>query len=143
MTFKELNAVVSLLGSIIAGIWLANDLMAAGGLEADVSAAAVKLLWVIGFLVIFNVVGMILAVILASILRGEEVKDEATDERDRLVSAKALGNGYLVTSIGMLGTLFAFAFGWEATPAVHILFGGALLAGAVEAGSRLVYYRIG
>jgi hypothetical protein len=48
-----------------------------------------------------------------------------------------------VASLAGLAALIVWALGYEVTTGVYVLFGGLMLAGAVDAGSRLVYYRIG
>jgi hypothetical protein len=78
-----------------------------------------------------------------SIARGEEIKDEKADERDRFISTRSERNGYAVTSIAAALALGAVAFGAEPMTAVIALFVAPMLGGVVSAGSQLVYYRIG
>jgi uncharacterized membrane protein len=144
MSFKELTAWVQIIGAIIIGGWLINDALS-GGFESTMplSAIAMKLLWAIGAVIVFNIVGIIIAAILVSIARGEEIKDEKADERDRSISDQSNRNGYVVTSVVAALALGAVAFGAEPTIAVAALFIAPMLGGVVSAGSQLVYYRVG
>jgi hypothetical protein len=81
--------------------------------------------------------------ILVSIARREEFKDERADERDQAVGLRGMRNAYFVASIAGVVTLFCLAFGVNPGGAAYALFGGLMLAGVVDAASRLVYYRIG
>lgn len=141
MTFKEMNAAVMLLGAVVISVWVLL-----GALEdptTTLSAVATRLCWAVLATVVFNIVAIIVFTILISIAQGREFKEERTDERDRFVAAKAMRNGYFVASLGGLAALIVWALGYEATSGVYVLYGGLMLAGAVDAVSQLVYYRIG
>jgi hypothetical protein len=141
MTYKEWEAVVNILGAVVIGAWVIFE--AVSDPATSVAEAAARLLWAILFVVLFNIAAMIVMTILVSIARGQEFKDERADERDRAVSLKGMRNGYVVAStIGAL-SLFPLAWGYDPAVAVYVLFGGLMLAGVVDAASRLVYYRIG
>jgi hypothetical protein len=142
MTVKEIQSWVMVLGAIVISGWVAWD-AANGGVAASVGEAAWKMLWAVGYVIVFNIFAMILGVILVSIVRREEVRDEATDERDRLVSSKAMRNGYFVLSTGVVGVLLWQALGLPAELGPYALYGISMLAGAVFAASQIVYYRIG
>lgn len=141
MTFKEMNAAVMLLGAVVISAWVLKD--AIGDPTLSLSAVATRLCWAIGASIVFNIVAIIVFAILVSIAQGREIKDEAADERDHAVGGKAMRNAYVVASLGGLAALIVWALGWEATTGIYVLFGGLMLAGATDAVSRLVYYRIG
>ena len=141
MTFKEMNAAVMLLGAVVISAWVLKD--AIGDPTLTLSAVATRLCWAILASIVFNIVAIIVFTILISIAQGREFKDEQADERDRLVGAKAMRNAYVAASLAGLAALIVWALGYEVTSGVYVLFGGLMLAGAVDAGSRLVYYRIG
>ena len=50
---------------------------------------------------------------------------------------------YFVASITGLVCLVMLAFGVEPALAIYALFGGLMLAGVLDAASRLLYYRLG
>ena len=143
MSFKELTAWVQILGVLAVGGWLINDALNGGFASAiPLSAIAMKLVWTIGAVIVFNIVGIIIATILVSIAQGAELKDEKADERDRSISDQSNRNGYVVTSILAALALVAMAFGAEAMIAVLALFVAPMLGGAVSAVSQLIYYRV-
>ena len=144
MSFKELTAWVQIIGAVVIGGWLVNDAIN-GGFASTVplSAVAMKLLWAIGAVIVFNIVGIIIATILVSIAQGAELKDEKADERDRSISDQSNRNGYVVTSLFAALALGAVAFGAEPIVAVVALFVAPMVGGVVSAGSQLFYYRVG
>jgi hypothetical protein len=99
--------------------------------------------WAIGFTVLFNIVAVIGMTIAVSIARRQEFRDERADERDRSIAAKSMRNAYFVGSVTGLAALLIFASAADPSLAIYMLFAGMLLAGAVDAASRLVYYWIG
>ncbi|UJW86759.1 hypothetical protein [Devosia sp. SL43] len=141
MTFKEMNAAVMLLGSVVISGWVLRD--ALSGPPMALSDVAARLCWAIGAAIVFNIVAIIVFAILVSIAQGHEIKDERADERDRAIGAKAMRNAYVVASLAGLAVLVTWAMGQEATTGAYVLFGGLMLAGAADATSRLVYYRLG
>jgi hypothetical protein len=141
MTFKEMNAAVMLLGVVVVSVWVLRD--ALGTPDAALPEVATRLCWAIGASIVFNIVAIIVFAILVSIAQGREIKDEAADERDHAVGAKAMRNAYVVASVAGLAALIVWAMGWEVTTGVYVLYGGLMLAGGVDAASRLVCYRIG
>ena len=143
MSFKEWTAVVQLAGVVVITIWLANDLTSGGMGELTVAAVAMRLLWAIGAIIVFNIIALIVVAILVSIARREEFKDEKDDERDRLITAKSSRNAYAVVSVSAACGLVALAFGVDPVIGAYALFGAPMLGGTADAVSRLVYYRIG
>ena len=143
MTMKQWNAAIQLVGLVVVGTWLVLDGMGAAGPGSDFAAVAMKLVWAIGAVIIFNILGSILTVILVSIVTRTELKDEKADERDALIDAKAMRNGGAVTSVLAALSLLAVALGVAPGFAVYALFVAPVLGGATDAVSRLVYYRIG
>lgn len=133
---------VMVLSAIVISAWVAWEAVAFG-VPASPSEAAGKMLWAIGYSILFNIVAVIVGVIVMSIAQREEVRDERADERDRVINSHAMRNAYFVLSIGVLVVLFAQAFGLVPQLAPYGLFAVSMLAGAVFAVSQLVYYRVG
>ena len=143
MTFKEWTAAIQVLSGIAVAGWLGIEAMGGGIADGTVQGVATQLLWAIGAVIVINIVAVIVIAILVSIARGEELKDEAADERDRLVAGKANTIGYALTSIAAALGLGALAFGADPVVGAYVLFGAPMLGGIADAVSRLVYYRIG
>jgi hypothetical protein len=141
MTFKEMNAAVMLLSTLVISAWVLRD--ALGDPSATVQVVAARLCWAMLASIVFNIVAVIVFTILVSIAQGRELKDEASDERDHAVSSRAMRNAYVVASAAGAAGIFLWAFGFEFTTGIYVLFGGLMLAGATDAVSRLVYYRVG
>ena len=142
MSYKQWNAAIMVTSALIFSAWvgwrLIND-----GPPADVSAGAWQMLWAIFYVIIFNIGASILVTIVVSIIQREELVDEAGDERDLAVGARAMRNGYGVLSVATAGVIVALALGLDTVMVPHVLFGISMLAGGVFAASQLVYYRIG
>jgi predicted membrane protein len=144
MTFKELTAAVQLISVAVVIWWVWSQVGGNPEVTTSVPAAATMLLWAIGISVVFNIAAMILGAILVSIAQRAQMKDERADERDRSVNDRSMRNGYLVMSVGALVALLVLAFGnVPPVTAAYALFAAAMLGGAADALSRLVYYRIG
>lgn len=142
MTYKEWNAAVMVASALAISGWVVYGI-ADGGFAADPIEAARRMLWAVGYVIAFNVVAMILISIAVGIAQREALADEAEDERDRAVNARAMRNGYMTLSIGVLLVLIAQAVGIDAALVPYALFGVSMLAGGIFAASQLVYYRIG
>jgi Cu/Ag efflux pump CusA len=140
MTFKEMMAGVQLLGVAVVGGWLGWDALNGGAVGSTVDIA-VKLLWAVGAMIAFNIVGTIIATIVISIIQRAELRDEPSDERDHLVSAKSLRNSAIATSIAAALALIPLAMGAEASFAVYALFAAPVIGGTINALSELYYYR--
>ncbi|MBL8597913.1 MAG: hypothetical protein JNL14_09275 [Devosia sp.] len=142
MTHKELEAWVMVLSAVVISGWVWWD-ATRNGVPADVSGAAWKMVWAIGYSILFNIIAMIVGHILFGIFTGgRELADEKADERDRLINGRAMRNGYFVLSIGVLGVLVWQGLGLSAELGPYALFGISMLAGGIYALSQLVYYRI-
>jgi hypothetical protein len=141
MSFKEWTAVIMLVGQVVITAWLVNDWM--GSPPETVQAAATTLIWAIVYMVVFNIVAAIVMAILISIARREEFKDEAADERDKVIATKSMRNAYFATSIAGVVTLLMLALGVDPVLAAYALFGAMMLGGTADAVSQLVYYRLG
>lgn len=141
MSFKEMMAGVQIVGVFVVAAWLAWDATSGGLSGIGTAGVAIKLLWAVGGLVVFNIVGTIIATILVSIVQREVVKDEPADERDMAIEAKSLRNGGIATSIAAALSLIPLAMGAEANFAVYALFIAPVLGGAVNAAFQLYYYR--
>lgn len=141
MSYKEWEAVVNIIAALVIGAWVLFEALT--NPPVTVEAAAGRLLWAILFGVLFTIAAMITMSILVSIARREEFRDEKADERDKLVGLRAMRNGYVVASIAGIACLLTLAFSANPAEAAYILFFGLMLAGVVDAASRLIYYRIG
>ena len=133
MTYKELNAAVMILSGAGIAAWVAWQ--AVGDPAPDLVSVAWRLLYAIGFTIIINIVLIILATIVVSIARREELKDERADER-------SMRNSYFALSVGGLGVIVAMALGQGPIVAAYGLFAVLLIGGLIDPISRLVYYRI-
>lgn len=140
MTFKEMMAGVQITGVIVIGAWLAWD-AANGGAAVSTVDVAIKLLWAVGAMILFNIVGTILATIVISIAQRAELKDEPADERDLAIEARSLKNGGIATSIAAALALVPVALGVDANFAIYALFIAPVIGGAVNALFQLYYYR--
>ena len=140
MTSKEMMAWVQLLGVAVVGGWLAWDALN-GGTVGTTAEIAQKLLWAVGAMVGFNIVGAIIGTILVSIAQREELKDEPADERDHAVAARSLRNSGIATSIVAALALIPLALGVDANLAIYALFVAPVIGGTINAASELYYYR--
>lgn len=140
MTFKEMMAGVQLLGVAVVGGWLAWDALNGGaaGTTADV---AIKLLWAVGAMIVFNIVGTIVGTIVVSIVQRAELRDEPSDERDHAISARSQRNSAVITSILAALALIPLAMGADPKLAIYALFVAPVVGGTVNALSELYYYR--
>ena len=141
MTFKEMMAGVQIVGVIAVGGWLAWDAVNGGAVGASAADIAIKLLWAVGGLIVFNIIGAIVGTILISVVQREELKDEPSDERDLAIEARSLRNGGIATSIAAAVSLVPLAMGVGGNFAVYALFIAPVIGGAVNAAYQLYYYR--
>jgi hypothetical protein len=141
VTYKELNAVVMILGGVGISAWVAWR--AVSDPAPNLESVAWRLLYAIGLNILINIVLMILATIAVSIAQRQELKDERADERDRAVTDRSLRNGYFAVSLGGLAVIVVLAFGHGPVVAAYALFAALMLGGLIDPVSRLVYYRIG
>ena len=140
MTYKELNAAVMILSGAGIAAWVAWQ--ALSDPAPDLVSVAWRLLYAIGFTIIINIVLIILATIVVSIARREELKDERADERDRDINDRRMRNSYFSLSVGGLGVIVSMALGQGPIVAAYGLFAVLLIGGLIDPISRLVYYRI-
>lgn len=140
MTFKEMMAGVQLLGVVAIGGWLGWDALN-GGATGTTAEVATKLLWAVGGMIGFNIVGTIIGAILVSIAQGAELRDEPADERDHAVAARSLRNSGIATSILAALALIPLALGVDANLAIYALFVAPVVGGTINALSELYYYR--
>jgi formate/nitrite transporter FocA (FNT family) len=143
MTFKEWSAMSMLAGQALVTAWLVDDAMRAGALGRSVAQVSRTLMWATAAMVAFNIVATIVVAILVSIVRREELKDEAADERDRAVQTRSMRNAYIALSTGAACSLLLLALGLDPVVAAYALFTALMLAGATDSASQLYYYRFG
>jgi hypothetical protein len=143
MSYKEWNAGILLVASLLISAWVAYDATYAGTFGAPVAHLAQTLIYAILISIGFNIVAVIAVTIGVSIARREQFKDERADERDRAVAAKSMRNAYFALSIGGAATLAVLAWGPGGNLGVYALFAALMLANATDSASRLYYYRIG
>jgi hypothetical protein len=143
MTMKELTAGVQLTGVVLAVAWLALDYLALSPGTASVAGTAVKLIWVVAAMLVFNLVASVASITLVSVLQQQSIEDGPMDERDRAIEAKSLKNSAIITSSAAALALIPLAMGADPVFAVYALFIAPVLGGAANAVSQLIYYRIG
>jgi hypothetical protein len=137
MSFKEWTAVVQLAGQAVVTVWLVYDATHLAAVYWTIPSVATKLLWVIGFMVLFNIAGLILVSIGVAIARREEFKDERPDERDQTVFNKSNRNAYHTVSAGGLVTIVFLATGQDPVLGLYVLFAILMLGGV---GRRLAAF---
>lgn len=139
MNGKELTAWIQIIGGIAVLAWLAFKVAGEGfGTPATL---ATTLLWAIGAMIVINIVGIIVAAILVSIVRREELRDEPADERDDAHDARASRIGYAASGIVAAGALIPVALGADPVWAVAALFLAPLAGGLVHAVTLIALYR--
>lgn len=143
MTFKQMTAWIQIVAAVIVGVWLLQDVLQPGAFPETIGEAAKRLLWALLFIIGFNILASIVLAIVVSIVQREELKDEWADERDKTVNARAGRNAYYVLSILGACTLLFLALGGDPAGAAYMLFAALMVAGATDAASRLLYYRLG
>ena len=143
MSYKEWNAGILLIASLLIGAWVAWDAFFGGTFAGPVSHLAQILIYAILVSIGFNIAAVIVVTILVGIVRREQFRDERADERDKAVTAKAMRNAYLALSIGGAVTLAVLAWGPGGTVPIYVLFAALMLANATDSASRLYYYRVG
>lgn len=143
MTFKEWTAALQLVGLAIAATWLLLDATHRAAADWTIAAVATQILWVIAFMVVFMIAGLIAVSVGLAAARREEFKDVQPDERDLAVEAKSCRNAYRTVAFGGIAVLIFFATGQDPVLGIYVLFGTLMLGGLAEATSQLVYYRIG
>jgi hypothetical protein len=143
MSFKEWTAAGQLIGEVIIVGWLVWDALGGRAAGLGITDVAVRLCWAIVAMIGLNILLTILAVIVGSIVAGEELKDEKADERDMSIDARSGRNAGYVTSGAAGLSLLALALGADPIFAVYALFAAPALGGATDSVSRLIYYRVG
>ncbi len=143
-SFKELTAWVSL--AVILFFYGSFFLHTADHVDADTTLRSLA-----GMVATLVVIEIILMIVLG-IFSGRE--DQSTDERDRLIGAKAYRNAYFIVAAGITFAIFYSLVpdlskavdGLGLPPATilaHLLVLSLVAAEAVNFGSRIVYYRAG
>lgn len=140
MSHKQWSAVAMIASQLLIIGWVVVDRSNNPEQYETLRDVAVQLAWAIGYAIVLNIIISILVVILVSIARGEELKDERADERDRAIAARSLRNAYFVLSIGALTALMTIAVGYSAVAALYILFGAMAVAALTDSVSQLAYY---
>lgn len=143
MSYKEWNAGILLVASLLIGAWVAWDAVFGGTLAGPVSHLAQTLIYAILISIGFNIVAVIVVTIIVSIVRREQFRDDKADERDRSVTARSMRNAYLALSIGGAATLAVLAWGPGGTIPIYMLFAALMLANITDSASRLYYYHVG
>ena len=141
MTYKELNAAVMILCGAGVAAWVAWQAVMVPA--PDLESVAWRLLYAIGLNIIINIVLMVLATIVVSVSRREELKDERADERDQAITDRSMRNAYFAVSVGGLAVIVLLAMGQGPIVAAYALFAALMVGGLIDPISRLVYYRVG
>jgi hypothetical protein len=139
MTFKEWQAVITLVSEVLVVGWLVLNPVP----DATVVAVATRLMWAIGVLIVFNIVVNIAVVIAISVARQREFKDDPADERDKSVIARSARNAQFVLSFAVVLTLLGLALGVDPVIGAYALFAALMLSGVADNVSKLIYYRTG
>ena len=143
MSFKEWNAAIMLAGQAVVSGWLIHDAVTTPNGPGPVEAVATRLLYAIGFMVVFNVVATVAVTLWFGVVRRQVLEDERADERDQAIAARSMRNAYYVASVGGACTLLLLAFGVDPPLAAYALFSALMLGAAADSVSKLVYYRLG
>jgi hypothetical protein len=143
MSYKEWNAGILLVASLLIGAWVAWDAIYGGTFAGPVSHLARTLIYAVLVSIAFNIAAVIVVTIVVSIVRREQFRDEKADERDRSVTARSMRNAYLALSIGGAATLAVLAWGPGGTIPIYVLFAALMLANITDSASRLYYYHVG
>ncbi len=97
---------------------------------------AKQTLWLIGIGIVANIVAVIVAEILYSIVTNTEDTDTTVDERDRHIERLGDRFGNYLTGMMFIGILFAAASGWTAEWVLlgitYAFFFGSLLSGVIR-----------
>ena len=141
MTYKEINAAIMVISAVLVSLWVLVFVTTIP--DQTLATLATSLCWAILASIVINIVAAIAVSILTSVMQRRALKDERADERDWAIQAKAMRNAYFVASLSGLAALIVWATGNDIPTGIYVLFFGLMLAGAADAGSRLVYYRIG
>lgn len=140
MTYKEMTAGVQLAGVIAVCAWLGWDALQ-GGSTGTSGEIAIKLLWAVGAMIVFNIVGSIIVTVVVSAVQRAQWRDEPADERDNAISAKSQRNNAFVTSVLAALALAPVAMGMDVRFALYALFLAPVAGGAINALSELYFYR--
>lgn len=141
MTYKEFKAAIMVLSAVLVSLWVLIFVTPAP--DQTLATLAASLCWAILASIVINIVAAIAVSILTSAMQHRALKDERADERDWAIQAKAMRNAYFIASLTGLVALIVWAMGHDIATGIYVLFFGLMLAGAADAASRLVYYRIG
>jgi hypothetical protein len=144
------------IGLIMLGVYLSFALGPNAPDTTDVAGWARAILLYIGIGVVAMIVAMILFHILYSILvaiwqrsADEKVVNRlisstiAEDERDKMISLKAMRVGYRVIGVGILLSLILFARGYPTVTVMHVLLGVTFLGCFTEGVASVIYHEKG
>lgn len=149
MSYQEKNVTVALVSHLLilvyyvfnllpilqSGEWVANKLYA---------------LWlvVIGASILVTIIGSILTNIILTIveaIRSQKYEEPRfiTDERDHLIELKGIRIEYIIYSIGVLTSIFAFIFGQPPLMMISLIFAFGILAEIAGDIAKITLYRRG
>jgi flagellar biosynthesis component FlhA len=144
MSFPEFSTLLQMFRALVLGslyVNWAHGALEAGRFDGDAGLVLMgkALLIYIALTIGVGIVVQILSIIIA-IARGEESRPGDQDERDLAIERRATVKGFSTVGMGFVGMAFALWYGWGAVPAIHVLFGGFILADVVVNLAKFVSY---
>ena len=144
MTFPEFSTLLQTFRALVLGGFYANwanGAVAAGRIDGEAGMVLLgkALLIYIGATVVTGIVVQVLSIIIA-VARGEESRPGDLDERDLAIERRATVKGFSTVGLGFVGMAVALWYDWDAVSAIHVLFGGFVLADVVTNLAKFVSY---
>ncbi|MBK6794260.1 MAG: hypothetical protein IPG80_17375 [Anaerolineales bacterium] len=149
MSYQEKNITVSLVSHLFIMVYYLVNLFPIIQ-SGEWIAGKLYGLWaiVIGVNILVTIIGSILTNILLTIIesiRSQKYEDPRfiTDERDNLIELKGIRVSYIIFSVGVLISIFAFIFGQPALMMISLIFVFSILAEIVGDITQITLYRRG
>jgi hypothetical protein len=149
MSYQEKNITVSLVSHLFIMVYYLVNLFPIIQ-SGEWIAGRLYGLWaiVIGVNILVNIIGSILTNILLTIvesIRSQKYEDPRfiTDERDNLIELKGVRVSYIIFSVGVLISIFAFIFGQPALMMISLIFAFSIIAQIVGDITQITLYRRG
>jgi hypothetical protein len=144
MTFPEFSTLLQTLRALVLGGLYANwarGAFEAGRFDGDAGLVLLgqALLIYIGVTIGIGIVVQVLSIIIA-IARGEESRPGDLDERDLAIERRATVKGFSTVGLGFVGMAVALWYGFGAVSAIHVLFGGFVLADVMTNLAKFISY---
>ncbi len=140
MTAREWNAAILIAGQVAIVIWLMAGGPAFWGVDDSLAGTAIRLLWAVGLMIVWNI-GVFILVGIVTGMAGDRTLHSPDDERDRWIDLRASRNAYVVTGTGVFASIVVFALGQPPVWGLYAVFAAVMLGALTESVSKLVYYR--